>query len=82
MLLFFSVIRTYSDGVVFTRFWADHDEAAGGQLDWLCYSHIYLFVTTFVKWHLLDISHHIQLISSIFYQEGFCECVVLGKGYP
>lgn len=39
----FFVIRTYSEGVVFTRFWTDHGEAAGGQLDWLCYSHIYLF---------------------------------------
>lgn len=44
---YFFVIRTYWDGVVFTRFQADRGEAAGGQLDWLCYSHIYLFVTDF-----------------------------------
>ena len=30
---YFLVIRAYADGVVFTRFRADHDEAAGGQLD-------------------------------------------------
>lgn len=53
---YFFVIRTYSDGVVFTRVWADHDEAADGQLDWLCYSHIYLFDTDFywvaLLWYL------------------------------
>lgn len=65
------------------RFWTDLEEAAGGQLDWLCYSHLFIYlIQTFVEWHVLDISHHIQLISYIFYQEGFCKSVVLGKVTP
>lgn len=42
--LFLYSVRTYLDGVVFKRLWADHGGAAGSQL---CYSHMYLFVTDF-----------------------------------
>lgn len=76
----FFVIRTYSEGVVFTR-WTDRDGVADGQTD--CVIHIFIYlIQTFVEWHVLDISHHIQLISFIFNQEGFCESVVLGKRLP
>lgn len=50
---------------MFTRFWADHDGAAGGWTDCVIDTFIYL-LQTFVEWHLLDSSHHIQLISYIF----------------
>lgn len=82
-VLVFPVLEHFQRVLCLQRFWTDHDEAAGGQLDWLCYSHLFIYLMqTFVEWHVLDISHHIQLISYIFNQEGFCKSVVLGKVTP
>lgn len=48
-----------------------------------CVFHIFIYlIQTFVEWHTLDISHHSQLISYVFYQERVCKSVVLGKGLP
>lgn len=48
-----------------------------------CVIHTFIYlIQTFIEWHFFDISHHVQLVSDIFCQEGFCECAVLGKGYP
>lgn len=48
-----------------------------------CVIHTFIYLLqTLIEWRLLDISHHIQLISYIFYQEGFCECVVLETVTP
>lgn len=76
---YFFVIRTYLDGVVFTRFWAAHGGTAGWQLDWLCSSHVIYSWQDLIEWPCLIFPPHVQLIFYIFHQEGFCERVVLGK---
>lgn len=73
LYVLFFVMWTYSEGVVFTRF-----KSAESQSDQLCYSHIYLFDDC-------DGSTPCQVdfLWGFFFaqREGFCESVVMGKGY-
>lgn len=59
--------------------------SAAAQLDSWCYSHVYLFVTDFY-WvappRYFPSFSWFPMFCFVFYQEGFCECVVLGKGCP
>lgn len=44
-------------------------------------AYIYLLVGD-LGWCAVGISHRVRSIRHVGYQKGFCECVVLGKGYP